>query len=175
MLLAPVAYGGEFALGPSGQERIVASNLLEPDSGWNIASYDATNCLQVSFDATTSWNDDVACNIAGAELWSAKGVWLTALRIVVTTPLGSVSTGACEFRLTTSDGTSAISGAVLNAGPGSGAVMEVGTVYEVGFNHRLPAGTAFEIEVRNGDQCGFGSSCLCSGFGKQQLSIWGRY
>lgn len=175
LLLASVSYADEFALGPSGQERVVASNLLEPDAGWSIASYDASNCLQVSFDATTSWNDDVACNIAGAELWSAKGVWLTALRVVVTTALADSSTGACEFRLTTSDGTSAISGAVLNAGPGSGAAMAVGTVYEVGFNHRLPAGTAFEIEVRNGDQCGAGSSCVCENFGDQQLSVWGRF
>lgn len=175
MLLAQAAYGGEFALGPSGQERVVASNLLEPDAGWSQAGYNATNCLQVSFDAKTSWSNDTLCSNANAKLWSAKGAWLTALRVVVTTALADSSTGACEFRLTTSDGTSAITGAVLNAGPGSGSAMAVGTVYEVGFNYRLPAGTSFEIEVQNGDQCGAGSSCVCENFGNQQLSVWGRY
>ena len=45
LLLAAPSYAEEFALGPSGQERIVAYNVLVPDGGWSIASYDASNCL----------------------------------------------------------------------------------------------------------------------------------
>ena len=176
MLLSPVAYAGEFALGPSGQERVIASSMLEPDAGWSIGSYDASNCLGIEFEQTTSWNDDVACSSAEAELWTAKGVWLTGLRVVVATALADDSTGACEFRLTTSNGGSAISGAVLNAGPGDSTAMTVGTVYEVSFPaHRLAAGSSFEIEVKNGDQCGDSGSCVCETFGKQHLSVWGRY
>lgn len=175
LLLAAPTYAEEFALGPSGQERIVAASMLEPDAGWSAASYDATQCLGVNFEQTTSWNDDVACNSVEAELWTAKGVWLTGLRVVVAAALADDSTGACEFRLTTSNGTSAISGAVLNAGPGDSTAMAVGTVYEVAFLHRLAAGSSFEIEVKNGDQCGDSGSCVCETFGKQHLSVWGRY
>ena len=61
MLLSPVAYAGEFALGPSGQEQVVAANMLNPDAGWSIASYDASQCIQANFDETTViWDDDVA-------------------------------------------------------------------------------------------------------------------
>lgn len=174
VLFASPVYAEEFALGPSGQERVVAANLLEPDAGWSIASYDASNCLQVNFDATVSWDDDIACNSANAQLWSAKGVWLTALRVLVTDELADTSNGSCEFRLTTSNGSSAITGSVLDAGPGSGNTMTEGTVYEVLFNHRLAAGDSFQIEARNGSECA-GSSCVCADFGKQQLSVWGRY
>tara|TARA_Y100000996_G_scaffold165148_1_gene128298 strand:- start:659 stop:1213 length:555 start_codon:yes stop_codon:yes gene_type:complete len=176
VLFASPAYAGEFALGPSGQEQVVAANMLKPDAGWSIASYDASQCLQVNFDETTvSWDDDVACNSQNAKLWTAKGVTLTALRVLVTDELGAGSNGSCEFRLTTSDGSSAIAGSVLDVGPGSSAEMSEGTFYEARFNHRLAAGAAFEIEFRNGSLCGAGSSCVCADFGNQMMSVWGRY
>ena len=176
MLIASAAHAtGEFALGPSGQERIVAANLLVPDAGWSSATYDAANCLQTSFDTHTAWGNDIACTDVKAELWSAKGVWLTALRVLVTDELADTSNGSCEFRLTTSNGSSPIAGSVLDVGPGSGNTMSEGTVYEVKFNHRLAAGDTFEIEARNGSLCGAGSSCVCADFGDQQMSIWGRY
>ena len=175
MLIASAAHAtGEFALGPSGQERIVAENLLVPDAGWSIASFDASNCLQISHSTTNAWANDIACNDVKAQLWSGKGVFLTALRILVTDELGASSNGSCEFRLTTSDGSSAIAGSVLDAGPGSGNALAEGTVLEVLFNHRLAAGSTFQIEARNGSECGAGSSCVCADFGNQQMSIWGR-
>jgi hypothetical protein len=176
MLIASAAHANsEFVLGPSGQERVVASNLLVPDFGWSIASFDASNCLQVSHSTTPAWANDIACNDVRAHLWSGKGVFLTALRIVVTDELADTSNGSCEFRLTTSNGSSAISGSVLDVGPGSGNTMSEGTVYEVKFNHRLAAGDTFQIEARNGSLCGAGSSCVCADFGDQQMSIWGVF
>jgi hypothetical protein len=177
VLFASPVYAGEFALGPSGQERMLASAYLMPDAGWSIASYDASNCLQVAYGANYgAWADDIACSSEAASLVYAKGVWLTALRVVVTTALADDSTGACEFRLTTSNGGSAISGALLNAGPGDSTAMAVGTVYEVSFPpYRLAAGSSFEVEVRNGDRCGDSGSCACETFGNQQISVWGRY
>ena len=176
VLLASPAYAGEFALGPSGQEQVVAANMLKPDAGWAISSYDASQCIQANFDETTvSWDDDVACSSENAKIWTAKGVTLTALRVLVTDELASGSNGSCEFRLTTSSGSSAITGSVLDVGPGSGAAMSEGSVFEARFNHRLAAGAAFEVEFKNGSLCGAGSSCTCADLGLQMLSIWGRY
>lgn len=175
LLFALPVNAGEFALGPSGRERIVAANLLVPDAGWSIASFDASNCLQVSHSTTNAWANDIACNDVKAQLWSGKGVFLTALRIVVTDELADDSNGSCEFRLTTSDGGSAIAGSVLDAGGGSGSALAEGTVLEVLFNHRLAAGSTFQIEARNGSECGAGSSCVCADFGNQQMSIWGVF
>ena len=79
VMFAP-ALAGEFALGPSGQERIVAADLIDPDAGWTGASYDATNCMGVNFSTTRSWSDNVGCGAPAAQVWTAKGVWLTALR-----------------------------------------------------------------------------------------------
>ena len=175
MLIASAAHAtGEFALGPSGQERIVAADLIDPDAGWSDADYGEGNCLGVNFSTTRSWSDNSGCGATAAQLWTSKGVWLTALRVLVTDGLADTSDGSCEFRLTTSAGTSAISGTVLDAGPGSGNAMAEGTVYEVLFNHRLAAGSSFQIEVRNGSQCASGS-CACGDFGDQHVSVWGRY
>ena len=173
-MFALPALAGEFALGPSGQERIVAADLIDPDAGWTDASYDATNCMGVHFSTTRSWSDNVGCGAPAAQVWTAKGVWLTAIRVLVTDALADTSDGSCEFRLTTSAGTSAISGTVLDAGPGSGNAMAEGTVYEVKFNHRLAAGSSFQIEARNGSQCA-SETCECGDFGDQHVSVWGRY
>jgi len=175
MLLSPVAYAGEFALGPSGQEQIVAANLLVPDGGWSIAAFDASNCLQVSHSTTNAWANDLACSDIKTQISSAKGVWLTALRVLVTDDLASGSNGSCEFRLTTSSGSSLIPGSVLEVGGGSGAAMSEGTVFEAKFIHRLAAGEAIQIEARNGSNCGAGSSCVCQDLGQQHMSIWGRF
>lgn len=175
VLIASTAHAtGEFALGPSGQERIVAADLIDPDAGWSQANYEATNCMGVHFSTARSWSDNVGCGAPAAQVWTSKGVWLTALRVLVTDALADTSDGSCEFRLTTSAGTSAISATVLDAGPGSGNAMAEGTVYEVKFNHRLAAGSSFQIEARNGSECASGS-CACGDFGDQHVSVWGRY
>ena len=40
---------------------------------------------------------------------------------------------------------------------------------------RLEAGQTFEIEARDGDECGAGAACACGDLGDQQLSVWGRF
>ena len=175
LLIASAAHGsGEFALGPSGQERIVASSIIEPDADWSEATFNGTNCIETRFGSTVSWDSTISCLNQNAENMSFKGLWLTSMRLLVTTELAASSTGACEFRVTRNNGGVAISDA-LEVGPGSGNTMDVGTVYEVRFNERLVAGQTFEIEARDGDECGAGAACACGNLGIQQLSVWGRY
>ena len=66
--------------------------------------------MGVNFSTTRSWSDNVGCGAPAAQVWTSKGVCLTALRVLVTDALADTSDGSCEFRLTTSAGTSAISG-----------------------------------------------------------------
>lgn len=174
VLIAWPVHAGEVALGPAGQEQLVAHNLLEPKSTWSGATYDQTRCLQVNFDQTTSWDDIVACNSLNSTLWAAKGGWLTGIRVLIASNQVA-ATGSCEFHLTTNDGVDEIAGSILDVGAGSGSPLQIGTVYEARFNHRLEAGSAFQIEVRNGSQCEAGTGCLCQNLGKQQFSIWGRF
>jgi hypothetical protein len=173
---ASVADAGEFALGPSGQEQMLESAYLQPDAGWSAASYDSTNCVQVAYGANYgAWSDDIACSSEAAAIVYAKGVWLTRMSVVVNNALLATSTGSCTFRLTTSDGATAISGSEFTVGPGSGNTMDAGTIYTSTFNYRLPAGTDVQLEAKNGDQCGAGAACVCETMGDQTFTLWGRF
>ena len=174
MLIAWPVQAVEFAFGPSGQEQVISHNMINPAASWSGDDHALTRCIHPNFQATNEWAVTGNCTEGAADLISAKGVWLTAVRLLVTTELANTSTGSCEFRLTTDDGSTVIAGSTLDAGPGSGNVMAEGTVYEATFNHRLAAGEDFQIQVRNGDQCANGT-CLCETFDDQQLSIWGRF
>ena len=178
LLPASVADAGEFALGPSGQEQVLRSALLVPDSTWNNATYNATKCLQTEFGANfNTWSDDLLCNNAQnyPDMYFAKGVWLTRMSVVVTSALNAASTGSCAFRLVTDDGATVVSGSEVIVGPGSGNTMDIGTVYTSSFAYRLPAGESVQVEVKNGDQCGAGASCVCGTLDEQNISIWGRF
>ena len=111
MLIAWPVQAGEFAFGPSGQEQMLESAYLQPDAGWSAAAYDATNCVQVAYGANAgAWSDDIACSSEAAAIVYAKGSWLTRMSVVVNNALLATSTGSCTFRLTTSDGATAVPG-----------------------------------------------------------------
>lgn len=175
-LIASSVNAGEFVFGPNGQEHMLESAYLMPDAGWNQASFSNANCAQVAYGSNYgAWADDISCTSEAAAIVYGKGVWLTRMSVVVNNALAPGSTGSCAFRLSTDNGSTVIPGSEFTVGPGSGNSMTAGTVYTSTFQYRLTAGTDVQLQIKNGDQCGAGASCVCETMGDQTFTLWGRF
>lgn len=82
-------------------------------------------------------------------------------RVTVTNESAWVTNTGCNFRLATTDGTALVANSEINLPPTQSSQLAANSSTSITVGATLSAGTSFQVQSEDGDNCEDGGSCLC--------------